>query len=499
MGVHSMTSESHLRLAEVLTEVQNRLDELLETGDRVIGVISTILVETSGFDLNQTLCLIAHTAAELVDARYCALGVHGHHHDVTGLSYEDVSYEDIRETSRVRIHPLPDSGGARGMVVDHLEPIGTPNMFLSVPIRIRDEIFGNLYLADKTGGGPFTTNDETFIGAMAAVAGIAIDSARILEHGRLRQGWMDAAREITTELLAGLDMPRVLRLIADKATTPAAGGHCLLIVPRDRRTSPPEATELVVVDSIGSRREGAGEVLAAVGAAAVAKVFADRTPVRLAALDIDRVGSSSPLTGPVLMLPLCSADSVSGVLVTVRPAGSPPFSDELLEMMSAFADQVAVALHVAVAQHRQREQEREQERERDVIAERDRIAANLHEHVIQRLFAVRMLLHGTAAHTGSPDAPQRASEAIEDLQYIAQEIWTAIFDPHPDAVDDTRLCRRLDDAIKHMSGEPETSTHSTAVVPVPVVGPTPTVRPDTVAHDHDHDHAEPTPTLVVKK
>ena len=86
-----------------------------------------------------------------------------------------------------------------------------------MPVRIRDEVFGNLYLTEKAGGQPFSEDDEVLVGAFAAAAGIAIENARLYEQSRVRQSWIEATRDIATELLSGADPARVFRLIADEA------------------------------------------------------------------------------------------------------------------------------------------------------------------------------------------------------------------------------------------------------------------------------------------
>jgi GAF domain-containing protein len=424
--------------------------------------------------------VIAHTAAELVDARDAGLGVYRHDQQPNAFLYQDIRYEDIREAARVEIYPIPDNHAGPGPVIDRpvpvraqtsaIDPTSTGKTVLEVAIRIQDQVFANLYLSDKADGEQFSDDDEAVIVALATAAGIAIENARRFEQTHLRQAWTEAARGIATELLAGIDTATALRLIADTATSLTTVGHCLLVVPRDPGTSIPEAAELVVIDSIGSHRDGVDEVLAVMDTV-VRAAFVERAPLRLPTPDINQADGLPAPIGPVLILPLHGIDSLSGVLVTIRPVGAPPFSDEQLDTMTVFADQVAVALRLVDSRR---------QLELDALKERDRIADDLHDQMMQRLFAARAFLQDTVPHTGSPDMLLRVSEAIDELQHVAQKIWTAIFDLQPSGVDDTRLNRRREGAITRPALDIEKRTPPTLVGPPAVVVSAPADHGDPV-------------------
>ena len=144
-------------------------------------------------------------------------------------------------------------------------------------------------------------------------------------------------------------------------------------------------------------------------------------------------------SGPALLLPLRATDSVAGVLIVLRSPEGPPFSIAHLDMMSAFADQAALAWQLATTQRRMREL--------DVLTDRDRIARDLHDHVIQRLFAVGLALQGTIPRARAPEVRDRLTDCVDALQEVIQEIRTAIFDLHGAQQGATRLRQRLDDAI----------------------------------------------------
>jgi two-component system sensor histidine kinase DevS len=112
--------------------------------------------------------------------------------------------------------------------------------------------------------------------------------------------------------------------------------------------------------------------------------------------------------------------------------------------MATFADQAALAWQLATAQRRVGEL--------DVVTDRDRIARDLHDHVIQRLFAVGLALQGTVPRARDSEVRQRLSEAVDDLQGVIQEIRTAIFDLHGAPQGITRLRQRIDEAIAQFAG-----------------------------------------------
>src|SRR5262249_10756570 len=174
----------------------------------------------------------------------------------------------------------------------------------------------------------------------------------------------------------------------------------------------------------------------------IGEVFRDRTPRRLDHLDLGV--ASLGASGPALVLPLRLTETVAGVLVGLRRGGEQLFTDQQLDMMAAFADQAALAWQLATSQR--------QMRELDVLTDRDRIARDLHDHVIQRLFAVGLSLQGTVPRARDSEVQQRLSEAVDDLQGIIQEIRTTCSDLHGASRGSPRLGQRIDDAISHFAG-----------------------------------------------
>lgn len=445
---------SQLRLRELLLEVQDRIEQIVEGRDRLDGLIDAILAITSGLKLDATLRAIVHTAAELVDARYGALGVRGYDHRLV-----EFVYEGIDEETRHLIGSLPEGRGVLGALVEEPKPIrlddisrhpasvGFPlhhppmRTFLGVPVRIRDEVFGNLYLTEKADGQPFSDDDEVLVQALAAAAGIAVDNARLFEESRTREAWIEATRDIGTQMLAGADPAMVFRLIAEEALTLMAGAATLVAVPLDDEAPACEVDDLVIVEVAGEISPAVKQMTVAVSGTSIGGVFHDRTPRRFDRLDLAVDGPVEP--GPALVLPLRAADTVAGVLVALRSADEQPFSDKQLDMMAAFADQAALAWRLATAQRQMREVE--------ILTDRDRIARDLHDHVIQRLFAVGLTLQGAAPRARVPAVRESIYSSIDDLQEIIQEIRSAIFDLHAGPSRATGLRHRLDKVIDQLA------------------------------------------------
>lgn len=455
-GMHPVRDTlSQLRLRELLAEVQERIAQIVEGRDRLDGLVEAMLVVTSELDLDSTLRTIVHTAIELVDARYGALGVRGSGHDLVAFIYEGIDDED-----RERIGHLPEGHGVLGVLIDDPKPIrlddiaqhpasvGFPpnhppmRAFLGVPVRIRGEVFGNLYLTEKANGQPFSEDDEVLVGALAAAAGIAIENARLYEQSTVRQSWIEATRDIATELLAGADPARVFRLIADEALKLTEAQATLVAVPAPEDKSSSDVQELVVAETAGKLPALVEAPTISVRGTPVGEVFVSQAPRRFDYLDLE-IGGLNLAPGPALVLPLRATDKVAGVLVVLRHDDAASFSQDQEQMMAAFADQAALAWQLATSQRL--------ERELDLLADRDRIARDLHDHVIQRLFAVGLSLQGTIPRARSPEVEQRLSGYVDDLQAVIEEIRTTIFDLHGPAGGTIRLRQRLDEAIAQFS------------------------------------------------
>lgn len=462
---------SQLRLRELLAEVQDRVGQIVESRDRLDGLVEAMLVVTSGLELDATLRSIVHTATNLVEAQYGALEVHDRAKRVVQFVYEGIDEETVR-----RIGQLPKGRGVVGLLIDDPKPLRLDNIadhpasvgfpenhppmrtFLGVPIRIGDEVFGNLYLAEKANGQLFSEDDEVLVQALASAAGIAISNARLYEQAKTRQSWIEATRDIATELLSGVEPATVFRRVAEEALELTGADAAMVAVPADDHAAAEAVSELVVVETVGAAASSAaGQVIPLVGTV-VGDAFAKRETQRVEPLELDGIDGARP----ALVLALRATDTVAGVVVVLRGAGSASFTEDQLDMMAAFADQAALAWQLATTQRRMREL--------DVLTDRDRIARDLHDHVIQRLFAVGLALQGTIPRARYPEVKQRISNAVDDLQAVIQEIRVAIFDLHGGPPGATHLRQRLDTAIAQFA-DSGVRTTSQFVGPLSVVDP----------------------------
>jgi signal transduction histidine kinase len=466
---------SQLRLRELLGEVKDRIEQIIDARDRMDGLIEAMLTVTSGLDLDRTLRTIVHTAISLVDARYGALGVRGHDQQLTQFIYEGID-----EPTRERIGDLPQGHGVLGLLFSQPKPIRLDNLaehpssvgfpahhppmgtFLGVPVRIRDEVFGNLYLTEKTGGQPFTEDDEVIVRALAAAAGIAIDNAHLYESARTRQVWIEATRDITTEFLAGTAPDRVLTDLVEATCRLTGSRQAFLAVVPDPESPPEEITELLITHTAGSADDHR-LIKLPLGDTTIGQAFGLRSPQRVDDARRADLGKIFPDAGPALVLPMQTSDSTVGVLVALRAVESAPYDDEILALTAAFTDQAALAMRLADAQQRMREL--------DILSDRDRIARDLHDHVIQRLFAVGLSLQGTVPRTRVPEVRERITDAINDLQDVVQEIRTSIFDLHGGDSHSARVRQRIEEAIRQQTDASGLRTSVRITGPLSVIDP----------------------------
>ncbi|MFD0921940.1 GAF domain-containing sensor histidine kinase [Saccharopolyspora rosea] len=445
---------SRLRLDELLAQVQERIEEIVGIRDRMNGLLDAVLAVSSELDLDATLRRVVHAAIELVDARYGALGVLG---EGGGLSR--FVHEGVDEDVPAHIGHPPTGAGVLGAVVEDDGPLrlddlsehpasvgfppGHPPMrtFLGVPIRARQATYGRLYLTEKRGGGGFTADDEVVLQALAGAAGIAVDNARLFDAVHRRERWLDATSEITTALLAGTDPTDALRLIAERALELSRADYTVIAVP-DQVEDPDEVGELSIAVSAGvDVGDLAGGV--PVRGSTAGRVFRDRTPRNVSRLEYD-LTDARPF-GPALAVPMRAGETTSGVLLAVRRAGAAEFDEHELQVVSTFADQAALALQWAAAQ--------DTRRELDVLAERNRIARDLHDHVIQRLFAIGMAMQGTHRRAKSPLVADRLAEHIDRLHEVIQELRASIFDLQTGRGSPVRLRSRVQHIIGDLVGD----------------------------------------------
>ncbi|MFE9670281.1 GAF domain-containing protein [Microbispora bryophytorum] len=426
-----------MRLDDLLAELQSRLEAVLATRDRVHALLEAVVSIGSDLDLEVVLRRIVATAATLVDATYGAMGVIGEENTLVQFVPVGLSEEEI-----ARIEHWPHGLGLLGLLIKepqtlrladisrHPESYGFPpghppmGSFLGVPVRVREEVFGNLYLTEKRGGGNFDEDDEAIVVALATAAGVAIENARLYEESRRRETWLRASSDITTRLLSGGEPQEVLTLIARRAREMADADAVAILLPnRDRVLGDVLRVALQDVEPV---EDGPGVRLVndevAVEGSLAGRAFLSGEPLALDDLDDSRahlIWAGDPPVGPVAAVPLGAAGAVRGVLALVKRSGRMPFSQSELRTLHAFAGQAAVALELA-------ETRRDAER-LGLLEDRDRIAKDLHDVVIQRLFAVAMTLMSAVRLVERPEASSRLQSAIDELDTTIRQIRSTIF------------------------------------------------------------------------
>jgi len=432
---------------------ETREDTEREAGDLsgpARALLDAVVAISSDLDLHSVLLRIVVSACELTGARYGALGVIG-----ADGNLDDFVTHGIDEELHRSIGDLPRGRGILRLLIDEPLPLrlddlrqhprsyGFPphhppmSTFLGVPVRIRGTVFGNLYLTDKEGGGQFTPQDETLVLALASAAGFVIDNARAYLLSERRRQWLEASAELTEALQPPISIDRALEKFTNAA----------------RSLSGAVATAVVQFPESGA-------VLATSDGRAV-----DRLPVLMRDLAglfaQDRHGDrgerneriESLRTGELeaVVVPLRAHFSEASALVALFDEGHRTADIEERELLGSFADQAALALDRAQAVA-----DRE---ELAVVSDRDRIARDLHDLVIQRLFATGLQLQGMRAKVVNPDVGERLEKAVDDLDQTIRDIRTTIFE------------------LQHRQGGSLKSLVRALVKEyVPVLGFTPTVR-----------------------
>jgi signal transduction histidine kinase len=420
-----------LELDQLLGQLVERAQDVIGTQDRLRGLLRAHRVIVSDLTLPAVLRRIVEAARELVRARYAALGVLG---PDGGLEqFIHVGFEDDTVSS---IGHLPDGKGLLGALIDDPRPIrlahigadhrsvGFPEhhppmgSFLGVPIRVRDEIYGNLYLTESEGG-EFSAEDEDLVSALAAAAATAIENARLYAASRRRQDWLQASTEITRQLLT-TEGEQPLRLIARQLREMADADVVTVVRPM------PDGERFVAEVAVGlGADELVGQSYPKVGTLSGLAIRTGR-PVLVGDVRQERdytvhISEVVPV-GPVMAIPLVGAQETGrGALVAARLHSRRQFDDFDLDMAMTFANHAAVALELADA--------RSDQQRMALLEDRDRIARDLHDHVIQRLFAAGLTVQSVASGLGGGGhEASRLDNVVDDIDETIRQIRTSIFE-----------------------------------------------------------------------
>lgn len=436
----SAMDDEHLQFPDQhRSELERTIGELVDRAHRVLGAqgrlrsllrASQAVVED--LELEQVLRHIAEAAVALVDAEYGALGVI----DRDGLLEQFIHVGMAADVAQSIGH-LPEGHGILGAVIESEHPIRLDDLgsdpravgfpahhppmrtFLGVPIRVRGEIFGNLYLTNRAGG-TFTVEDEELVLALASTAAIAIDNARRFEESRRRQRLSSALAEITAALLAP-DVGDVFGVLAERVASLVDADIVCIVIPdpiterfriqtaRGTDAESLEGTDVPEHNTVVSRAMASGGVMEADGT--------------LGALSED----ADIADGWTIAVPLIVAGVSAGALCVTRGAGGRRFSPDDLSTLAEFAAQAGLALAVAQA--------RADRQRLDLIEDRARIARDLHDNVIQRLFGAGLGLQALAAKI--PDHAALIAAQVEQIDAAIADFRTAIFalqTPDPESV-----------------------------------------------------------------
>jgi signal transduction histidine kinase len=449
-------------------------ERVLGSQERLRSLINANRAMVDELDLERVLRTVVEAAVDLVHARYGALGVIGPEGGLERFIHVGAE-PDLPEV----IGHYPHGRGLLGALIDDPRPIrlehlshdgrssgfpaGHPPMdsFLGVPIRVRDEVYGNLYLTEH-GGGAFSAEDEELLVGLAATAGVAIDNARLFQETRRRQQWSAASAQIAASLLSGGRDDALATIAEVTAQLADADAVCVIL---------PFGDSELVVDTVGGVDGDRFRSLVFPRAgSATAHALDSGAPVRRDHLGA--VPTSAPeepmVLGPSMIIPLLADEATIGALAISRVEGRQRFSDSDLELAADFADQCAIALAL--------ERGRADREKLSLLQDRSRIARDLHDHVIQRLFGAGLSLQAAGSEITDDRLRERVEEQVAALDEAIGSIRTAIF---------ALTSRRPRESVKHRIMDVITS-HDHSGGPTPrllLSGPIDSLLPEEIVDD----------------
>ncbi|MFN2519031.1 MAG: GAF domain-containing protein [Jatrophihabitantaceae bacterium] len=416
-----------LELDELRTQLVGRAEDVTATQESLRALLAANKMITGDAALPVVLRHIVQAACQLASAGYGALAVLA-----PGGGLSEFVHVGIDAETVARIGGSPEVTELRGVLADDAPPIplrtisedarsvGVPPhrppmaSFLGVPIRVRGVVFGNLYLTERVVG-EFSGEDEDLVTALAATAGVAIENARLFEQAERRQDWLQASMQITRQLLCA-DGEEPLKLIARQTRHIADADVVTVVLP----TADGQRLMVEVASGTGAD-ELTGSAYPIENTLAGAAFDAGR-PLLVGDVtkeDVNTHLSHVVAVGPVMVLPLVGAQRMRGALVVGRLLGRSPFGEAELALATTFSNHAALALELADARADQ---------QRVVLLEdRDRIARDLHDHVIQRLFAAGLTVQSVAAALPRDDRAERLERAVLGIDETIRQIRTSIF------------------------------------------------------------------------
>nr|WP_115787736.1 GAF domain-containing sensor histidine kinase [Arthrobacter silvisoli] len=445
-----------IRIEELLTDFLAKAGELLHAQQHMRGLLEAVVAVAEDLSLEAVLDRVVTSACRLLKARYGALGVIGE-----GKALSHFITVGIDDALARRIGPRPTGHGVLGLLISEPVPLrlhdlrehsmsyGFPanhppmKSFLGVPIRVRDVVFGNLYLTEKEDGEDFTQEDEDLAVALAAAAGVAIENARLYEDARRRASWLEACMDVTGKMLGGdhvLEQESLeesnwgLNLIADRALRESGAYLSLILIPAE------SSGAYRVLGASGEQAgQFAGQVLA-LDSETVRGVAGGGPPVL-----IDEAGpilgsADGKSLGQLLAIDLSAHGAHHGLLLLVRAPGAGRFPTTDIEMGAVFGSHVVLALELDRV-HRLREQ-------LVLFTDRDRIAKDLHDVVIQRLFAAGLSIQSLRRFTSNGAALERIDSVTAELDKTIRDLRDTIYSLRAGAGERELLSSRILQAVR---------------------------------------------------
>ncbi len=432
-----------------MADPETRSPQGAEHASRKDALLQAGMVLSSELSLAAVLRRIVQTATEICGARYGALGVLG----ADGRIAEFVTIGVDEETRRAIGH-YPTGGGVLGALIEDARPLRLTNIaddprsvgfpphhppmrsFLGAPVKALGRVYGNIYLAEKQGAAEFTEQDEEDLVVLATQAGVAVANAHLYEETRRRERWLDAVGEISTAILAGSDSSEVLTLAAARARE-LAGADLATIAVRATDGSwfvNQAATGDLADELLGLRFPVDGSISGDAIRKREPQVLADASADERVDQPVVRLGS----VGPAVVVPMTAQGEAFGTLTVANRAPGRTFTDEDIRVVASFADQASIALEYGRAQ--------EQLKRLVVMEDRERIAKELHDGVIQSLFAVGMGLQGTAM-IAEDEISARIEGAVNELDRVIRDLRNYIFGLRPGILAD----RQLGEALRELA------------------------------------------------
>ncbi|MDF2144197.1 GAF domain-containing sensor histidine kinase [Knoellia sp. p5-6-4] len=442
-------SLSGIDLDDLLGELRERAGAVREAHERLSGLLGAVVAVSSELDLAAVLQRIITTACSLVGARYGALGVLGPERD------ELVQFitHGLDDETRAAIGDIPHGHGVLGLLIkepkalrlheisEHPKSVGFPanhppmHSFLGVPLLVRDEVFGNLYLSDKESGEDFSAADEEVVTALAAAAGVAVENARLYEQSRNREAWLRAAAECTRTLTSDSQVRTGYDQVVSSAH--AASGAPVVVMLRPAEPELDPAGSLYAVAQRGLLE--VTETPASVVPAGIVELVAAGSAALVEPQEVaDLLGCKTPQSAAGA--PMWAGERLQGVVLFLWPDVNPSVPIDLLQA-TTFGERVALAMAVAEAQA---------DRERiAVLEDRDRIARDLHDLVIQRLFAVGLSVQGAARDVVKPTVATRLERVVDDLDETIKDVRRTIYQLHAGPAGAGGLRSEIDEVLEH--------------------------------------------------